>query len=386
MKFQERTKMKRRIAFFLLASALIISLCIVAAASGGSASDPVVSKSYVDGNFFEKVIANARVKAESAVSSLRNKLESKINANANPSIKGGGYVSATADAVLERLRAKGKYLYSSRYMAPVSLKSGDSIVGNAGTMIMAREGSIKCTSGSVISITQGKEIASGNALGRYTTFMFPESGGKIEVISNDAKIYIDGVYSVAPYREKYMSEAYAMKKLGLVRGTPTGMELSRASSRAECITMLIRLLGEERGALSGTHSHPFTDVDTWVQPYVGYAYRMGYTKGTSATKYSGTMLTDAAQYMTFILRSLGYSEEAGDFNFKTAVSDAVRLGVISNSLASELATNEFRRDHMMHISYVALSAKIKGRDMTLLAKLVANGAVDASAANEFLNG
>ena len=387
MKFPKKTDNNtiRRFRVLTLVIALVMSLGLVAAASGGSAADPVVSKSYVDGVFFERVIANARTAVESALNSFRSKYISRINSESNASVSSDSFVSATADAVLRGLRAKGKYLYSSRYMAPISLKAGDSITGNAGTMLMAREGSIKCTSGSVISITQGKEITGGTALGRYTTFMFPEGGGKIEVISNDAKVYIDGVYSVSPYEIRYMDEAYAMKELGLVRGTPTGMELARSSTRAECITMLIRLLGEEKGALSGKHAHPFTDVDAWVDPYVGYSYRMGYTKGTSATKYSGTMLTDAAQYMTFILRSLGYSEEAGDFTFRTAVADSVRLGVISDSLAKELSANEFRRDHMMHISYVALSANVKGRDMTLLAKLVANGAVESDAANEFLN-
>ena len=90
--------------------------------------------------------------------------------------------------------------------------------------------------------------------------------------------------------------------------------------------------------------------------------------------------------MTFVLRSLGYSEEAGDFKYLTAVSDAVRLGVIPQSTAAELNSNEFKRDHVMHISYLAMSARVKGSDMTLLARLVANGAVSSAAANEFLAG
>ena len=90
--------------------------------------------------------------------------------------------------------------------------------------------------------------------------------------------------------------------------------------------------------------------------------------------------------MTFILRSLGYSEEAGDFKYASATEDAVRLGVIPQSTADEINSTEFRRDHVMHISYLALSARVKGSDMTLLARLVANGAVSSAAANEFLAG
>jgi len=182
----------------------------------------------------------------------------------------------------------------------------------------------------------------------------------------------------------YMNEAYALKSLGLVRGAADGMELYRGNTRAESITMLIRLLGEETPALSAAHKHPFGDVDAWAQRYVGYAYRMGYTKGVTETRYDGSSLTTANQYMTFVLRSLGYSEEARDFKYLTAVNDAVRLGVIPQSAADEINSTEFRRDHVMHISYLAMSARVKGSDMTLLARLVANGAVSSAAANEFL--
>ena len=149
--------------------------------------------------------------------------------------------------------------------------------------------------------------------------------------------------------------------------------------------MLIRLLGEETAALATDHKHPFTDVDAWAQRYVGYAYRMGYTKGVTNTRYDGSSLTTATQYMTFVLRSLGYSEDAGDFKYLTAVSDAVRLGVIPQAVADELSNKEFKRDDVMHISYLAMSAKMKGSDRTLLSKLVANGAVSSDAANEFLS-
>ena len=118
---------------------------------------------------------------------------------------------------------------------------------------------------------------------------------------------------------------------------------------------------------------------------MGYAYRMGYTKGVSNTRYDGSSLTTAAQYLTFVLRSLGYSEEAGDFKYVSAVSDSVRLGVIPQSFADELSKVEFKRDHVMRISYLALVAKVKGTNSTLLQTLVTKGVVTQSAANEFFS-
>lgn len=70
-------------------------------------------------------------------------------------------------------------------------------------------------------------------------------------------------------------------------GTPN-YDLDRAPSRMEAVALLVRLLGKETTAQTGTWTIPFTDVDSWAKPYVGYAYANGLTSGTSATTFSGT--------------------------------------------------------------------------------------------------
>ena len=65
-------------------------------------------------------------------------------------------------------------------------------------------------------------------------------------------------------------------------GTPV-FELERTPTRFEAITMLVRLLGAEDEALSGSWSTPFTDLTEWARAYVGYAYAKGLTDGTSET-------------------------------------------------------------------------------------------------------
>ena len=64
-------------------------------------------------------------------------------------------------------------------------------------------------------------------------------------------------------------------------GTPD-YRLEKTISRAECVVMLPRPLGEEDAALSTKHSVPFRDMDGhWAIRYVEYAYSKGYTSGTS---------------------------------------------------------------------------------------------------------
>ncbi len=378
--------MLRRISACALAVMIALSLIIAVCASGGTAADPVVSKSYVDGSFFDNAVANAAAKIDSAAAALRTKCEKIIESLTFVSLSDDDIADKTSEKVLAELQKSGKYLYSTRTMTPISLKSGDVICGTAGTELIVLDGSSSCFLGSVINITKGIEVSQGTALGRNTTFMFSEKTGKIKITSDSARVMIDGKYSLesSVYSPKYTSEAYALKNLGLVKGAANGLELSRGNTRAESITMLIRLLGEEESALASLRAHPFTDVDAWAQKYVGYAYSMGYTNGVSPTRYDGSSYTTANQYVTFVLRALGYNDSIGDFNYNTAVKDAVRLGVLTSSDMAEMEKTPFYRDMVMHISYRAMSAKVKGSDKTLLAQLVLNGAVSGDKANEFL--
>ena len=245
--------MKRRITAVFLAAVLCFALVLVTSAQGGSSSDPVVSKSYVDGTFFESLISAARNRIESSVSSFKNKYINAAQSAASVSSGEKELVAATADAVLRDLQSRGRYLYSTRAMTAKTLRSGDVVSGRQGMIFMVKSGYARCTSGKVINITKGTEAFSPCGIGNNTAYMFPENGGSIEIITKDAEILIDGVYSVSAYKPKYTDEAYAMKKLGLVRGAANGMELYRGNTRAESITMLIRLLGEEDPALSAAH-------------------------------------------------------------------------------------------------------------------------------------
>lgn len=126
--------------------------------------------------------------------------------------------------------------------------------------------------------------------------------------------------------------AETLYREGLFRGTGITadgspiFELERVPSRTEAITMLVRLLGAEEEALSGSWRMPFTDVDDWARPYVGYAYTHGLTAGISATAYGGDAPVTAAQYLTFMLRVLGY-ESGRDFAWDRAWTFADEIGL-----------------------------------------------------------
>lgn len=103
--------------------------------------------------------------------------------------------------------------------------------------------------------------------------------------------------------------AKALNELNLFRGTDKGFELERQMTRAEAAAMLVRFLGAEEKAMSGSFSHPFTDVPAWAERYVGWLYRSGLTKGVSKTLYGSQQPVTAWQYATFITRALRDEEE-----------------------------------------------------------------------------
>lgn len=170
--------------------------------------------------------------------------------------------------------------------------------------------------------------------------------------------------------------ADALYALGLFQGAGTDsdgapvFELGRAMTRSEAVTMLVRLLGRENEALSGKWETPFTDVPAWAEPYVGLAYENGLTTGTGDTTFSSGERVTSAQYLTFILRALGYDDAAGDFDWESAWELTDELGVTSGEYGA--ANNgAFVRGDAALVSLSALSQELKGSDTTLLEKISA---------------
>ena len=100
------------------------------------------------------------------------------------------------------------------------------------------------------------------------------------------------------------AQAQMLCDLGLFRGTENGFELEKLMTRAEAAAMLTRFLGAEQEALAGDWEHPFTDVPQWAEPYVGWLYESGLTKGVSETVYGAGEDVTCGQYCTFLQRAL----------------------------------------------------------------------------------
>ncbi len=166
-------------------------------------------------------------------------------------------------------------------------------------------------------------------------------------------------------------EADYLNAIGLLRGTAKGYELEKSMTRLEGAVMIVRLLGDEAQAIKDNDNHPFTDVPSWGDAYVGYMYKHGLTSGKSATLYGANDEMTEVQYVTFLLRSLGYDDREGDFYWADALAKAYEVGLVKVSRQSGV-TNFYRRDMAVH-TYNCLSISLKNKRQSLEDFLVNKG-------------
>ncbi len=184
------------------------------------------------------------------------------------------------------------------------------------------------------------------------------------------------------YFPEHYEYAVQLNMLGLFRGTDIGFELERAPTRLEGAVMFVRLLGAEEEALNQDYPHPFNDVPEWGNPYVGYLYKHELTNGISESEFGSYIPIKAISYITFALRALGYSDDSpgADFSWDNAVMFAYQKEFISYQAFHELITKVFRRGNVAEVSYEILSAEYKDSGVSLIERLVADGAVDKTIA------
>lgn len=168
-------------------------------------------------------------------------------------------------------------------------------------------------------------------------------------------------------------EADYLNGLGLLRGDSDGYGLDNTLTRAEGAVMIVRLLGEEVAAVEENYGHPFGDVPGWADPYVGYLYRESLTNGQSETYFGAYDLMTEAQYMTFLLRVLGYDDGQGDFHWSQSMSKAREIGMID--VYTQSSSSNFKREAMAHYTFLCLQTSMKKGHDPLLDWLEAKGAL-----------
>lgn len=193
---------------------------------------------------------------------------------------------------------------------------------------------------------------------------------KLFIILLVCSLMISGTVPVLAYTEAQQRTANALNRLELFLGVgeDLGYMLDAELTRAQGLTLLIRVLGLEAEALNGSYSAPFTDVPEWARPYVECAYAHGITNGVSEDRFAPDTPLSDYMFLTMILRALGYRDNGAfpDFFWNDPYAMAVEVGLIPTAETN----TEFTRGNAVEVIWNALNAVIAGTDTTLAQRLV----------------
>lgn len=362
----------RALALFLLAAVLAACAALAAYVPTGR---ELVTLSYL-----EKKYLPTAVKAGEALLQEENEdtllaLQAKLEA-----------VNAAYDF---RLNSLSGTLKQSERLYGLRFKRGDVITLGTGSSFLLLAGEASCASvmGAVVDTTAGAEPEENAPLVKNHRYLAAEQTvAAVTITSDTAVLALEGGYDLAESGAvDYNMLADAMKAMGLFKGTDTGYgsgyDLEKIPTRIEGLIMFLRLLGEEQSALASAAPCPFTDVAPWAQRYVAYAYEKGYTKGVGGSQFGPSQTISAGEYLTFVLRALGYRDSGAspDFTWDTALIRALSLGVLTAKEHKQLTEQPFLRAQVAYVSYYALDARMRDTDQTLYTTLTTSGALDKAA-------
>lgn len=355
--------MKRKeFAALILIGALLSGLITAGASEAGTSSNPLISLQWLQETFLPGV---------------KKELDDKI------------------DKDLEQI--VGEFLNAGPEGTELRVKRGDVLTLESGSLFtpLAGDFSIASSAGTVLDVTEGVELPTDvdSLISDHRYLTAENTRALFSVTSDTAVVHLSGLYRIAPSLETdYNMLADALRDMGLFQGsnTPYGSsyDLEDAPTRIQGLIMFLRLLGEEEAALSYTDtSVTFVDVSNWARPYVAYAYEKGYTSGQKVhSQGEVTFGQDDSMtprdFLTFLLRAMGY-QEGTDFHWKTAVSDAQALGLLTGGEVALLTEKTFLRAQVVYLSYFMLSEKT-AEGSPLSEQLVAKGKLTASAISDIM--
>lgn len=369
----------KKLAAFLLVGLILLGGA-AALAAGGSASDPLITLSYITGTYVPSTVTTAAGRIDSALTGAYDDAAARLKAQ--------------ADLYL----AKAKAVAGGDGYAPAftekRFKRGDAITIDTGSQVLLLAGGavLSYDKGAAVDVTTGTATSAGTAMEvRHRYLAAEDTLCRVTVTSDTAVISLQGYYALtASGTTDYNELAGALKAMGLFKGTGTaygdGYDLELTPTRIEGLVLFLRLIGEEKAALAYMGTNPFTDVPDWALQYVAYAYAKGYTKGVDENLmlFGTSNIISSGEYLTFLLRALGYldSGTSPDFTWDTALDRAKELGVITVGERTLLdPAKPFLRAQTAYLSYYALSAGRKAGG-TLQSALISAGAMTLAQAEQ----
>lgn len=212
MKGQVQAMKKKRLILLIVGAVIVVAVSggLFALAGGeGTATDPLVTKSYLEKVFTPQVEGLINEAVTNASKAESDKLDgiladykkqitdlvNDFNANTGSELENEAYVALLEKAVSERLAQIEVTVPSeAAVFRTVTLTAGQTIYCNEGAEFFLRSGSGNSVAG-LLDVPAGAAKANGEALSANTLYIAPAAGCGMKASSN-ATVFIRGGYSI----------------------------------------------------------------------------------------------------------------------------------------------------------------------------------------------
>lgn len=355
--------MKRKTFLCILIAALVLSVVCVPAAAELSAGDSLVTQKYLEKTVKPALILQIKDKADAGFS-VDNGLIKDISANYNDYVvrlSKSGLAKHMAELAYQKLVAsRSSYLRTTG--TRLVLNKGDVLRGALGSTYTLYSGAVWIGgTGAVVNTATGTEHAAVTMV-KYNRYIQTEkTATTLTATQNGTEIFVAGAYKITRadyYDQQNEDMAFALRQMHLMSGTPDGMKLPKQLTRGEGLVFMLNFLGVADEAAKTEGEMPFKDIPGWLRPYAAYAWQHKLIAGTSATTYKPDDPMTDFEFVSLLLRILGYSDTNGkDFVWKYSLDKAASLGIYTAKEISYLDAGNFVRDKAVYSLYYLLDAK-----------------------------
>ena len=185
-------------------------------------------------------------------------------------------------------------------------------------------------------------------------------------------VLISMLISVVPISDVYgTTSAEKLNELGLLLNV-SEEELEAVLTREIGLTMILKALGyTDSEAENYGQTSPFIDTERWSKGWVALAYHLGITTGTSQNTFSPNAVLSEKEFLTFLLRALGY-DSSDAYNKTSELSKS--SGLIGSS--QKLGVGDYDKASAANAMYNALSAIYLPEGLPLANMLMDKGLFD----------
>lgn len=288
----------KRFAAVTLVLTLLICLSTALAGSPGTSSDPLISKSYVDGTYTNEVVAEGEKAIEEALGAVYDNAVSKLTGTSSGNTSGYSLAEKFTEV---SLNANTK----------INMVTGSSFILNTGSAV------INISEGKVVNVSTGKTVPTNTALVQNERYFCVEDTQAQIIAASAVRGYVDGYYAVEEDTGVAMNFTdvattdwfYSAVEFTYAEGFFTGTSDTTfspygATNRAMIIAILYRMDGSP--AVSG--SSTFTDVSSSDYYYNAllWATQNEIAQGYDDGKFHPYDSITREQMATFIARYAAY--------------------------------------------------------------------------------